>query len=200
MKKIVNIIIAIVLIGTSCGLGYLFLELQDRNDTIDNLEEEIETLESKTASLKKDLEERDYIIKTYETSSDENVIDKNETTKDNQEYSNLIPIDYKDILEKISQKESFILVATMTSCSHCISYKPILNDVLKENNIKAYEIDLQKQELSDRNDFVKEFNVSGTPTTLFFVKGEENKDSKLVGYQEENKIIISLKENHFISE
>ncbi len=199
MKKTINIIIAILLVIVSCGLGYFYFELQDRIDIIVKLEKKLEKKEEKINSLTEEIEEKNYIIETYESSTDKELVNDN-TSSSNTEYSNITKIDFNKMQEMIDNKETFVIVATMTSCSHCISYKPVFNDVLKKNNIKGYEIDLQEQESSIRNTFNNKYDVSGTPTTLFFINGEENKDSRIVGNQSKEQIITSLKENHFISE
>lgn len=197
MKKIINIIIAILLVGLSCGLGYFYFELQERDDIIDNLEEEIDSLVSKTTSLKKDIDEKNIIIKTYEDilgeKSNEVKIEINTS-----EYSNIKKINFDEVLKKSANKESFILIATMTSCSHCIEYKPIINEVLSKNNLFAYEIDLQEINSSDRKEFTNMYEVDGTPTTLFFINGKENTTNRLIGSKEEKDIKEALINNGFI--
>ena len=49
--------------------------------------------------------------------------------------NNLIKLDYKDIVNKIDNKESFVLCVSRTTCSHCQSYKPKLQKVANKYNI-----------------------------------------------------------------
>ena len=123
----------------------------------------------------------------------------NQNAKEN----NLILVTGEEILKKIDQKESFILVVTQDGCSHCEEYKPILNQVLTKNNIKAFELDLtklKKENTETRNSINKLFNISGTPTTIFINDGiEKTTINRLVGgggtY---NSIESSLKDRGFI--
>ena len=117
------------------------------------------------------------------------------------EDSYLIELTYKELEEKINKKESFVLVFTQTQCSHCHEYKPILKRTLAKKKFYAYEVvldNLSKQEKAKLNDIA---NVSGTPTTVFIIDGEEvNSSSRLVGIQQEDKIVNRLKYYGYIKE
>lgn len=110
------------------------------------------------------------------------------------EDSYLIELNYKELEKKINNKESFVLVYTQTTCSHCHEYKPILKRTLAKQEFYAYEIvldKLTKQERAKLNDIA---NVSGTPTTVFIKEGQEiNSSSRLVGIQTEDKLLYKLK-------
>lgn len=116
--------------------------------------------------------------------------------------NNLIEISGAELLQKIENKETFILVFSQTGCIHCQDYKPILNRVLTENNIKAYEINrtnLSKEDASIKNKIDELFHIDGTPMTLFINDGEEkttlNRISGSTNYTNLKKI---LKERGFI--
>ena len=90
--------------------------------------------------------------------------------------NNLIEIDGTELLKKLENKETFILVFTQTGCVHCSEYKPILNRLLTENNINAYELNttkLKEEDTEIKNEIEKLFNISGTPTTIFINEGSE---------------------------
>lgn len=112
----------------------------------------------------------------------------------NLEDSYLIELTYKELEEKINNKDSFVLVYTQTTCAHCHDYKPILKRTLAKVNLYAYEIvldKLNKEEKAKLNDIA---NVSGTPTTIFIKDGQEiNSSSRLVGIQQEEKLINKFK-------
>ena len=65
----------------------------------------------------------------------------------------LVELNYKELKTKLDKKESFILVITRTDCSHCAVYKPKLKEVLKDNNIIAYEIATDKLSAKDKAKF-----------------------------------------------
>lgn len=117
------------------------------------------------------------------------------------EDSYLIELTYKELEEKINKKESFVLVFTQSQCAHCHEYKPILKRTLAKKKFYAYEVvldNLSKQEKAKLNDIA---NVSGTPTTVFIIDGEEvNSSSRLVGIQQEDKIVNRLKYYGYIKE
>ena len=93
----------------------------------------------------------------------------------------------------------FILVVTRTDCSHCAVYKPKLKQVLKDYNIIGYEIATDKLSTKDKSAFNDIANVSGTPTTIFIVNGEEETTTnRLVGDVPTERIISRLKSQGYI--
>lgn len=116
--------------------------------------------------------------------------------------NNLIEIDGTELLKKLENKETFILVFTQTGCVHCSEYKPILNRVLTENNIKAYEINrnnLEKEEETIKNKVNELFNINGTPMTLFINDGEEKTTiNRISGSTNYTNLKNILKERGFI--
>lgn len=115
----------------------------------------------------------------------------------------MISITGEELLEKIENKETFILAFTQEGCSHCEEYKPVLNRVLTENDIYAYEVDLSKLRKNEStNNKVKQlFNVDGTPTTIFINDGEEKTTiNRLIGSSNYSSLVKKLKDRGFITE
>ncbi len=111
----------------------------------------------------------------------------------------LVELNYKELKTKLDKKESFILVITRTDCSHCAVYKPKLKEVLKDNNIIAYEIATDKLSAKDKAKFNDIANISGTPTTIFIVNGEEaTTTNRINGDVTTEKIINKLKSQGYI--
>ena len=50
-------------------------------------------------------------------------------------YSEPMIINYNEFQTKIENKESFVLFMWQTGCSHCETFKPTLNDVIKQKDI-----------------------------------------------------------------
>lgn len=113
---------------------------------------------------------------------------------------NLVRLSYDEIMEKIDNKESFILCISRTTCSHCNVYKPKLRKVANKYNIKIYYTDVDKYSKNDLKDF--SFKISfdgGTPTTLFIKNGEEKTTAtRIEGDISIEKIVDKLKKNGFI--
>ena len=106
----------------------------------------------------------------------------------------LIELSYKELEEKIKNKDSFMLIYTQSTCSHCHQFKPVLKKTLAKQNFYGYEIVIDKLETSDRAKLNDIANVSNTPTIVFIKDGEEiNSSSRLVGARSEEEIINKLK-------
>ena len=116
------------------------------------------------------------------------------------ENNNLIKLDYKDIVNKIDNKESFVLCVSRTTCSHCQSYKPKLQKVANKYNIKIYYTDIDTYNKDELNDFNSRITFDGgTPVTLFIKNGEEKTTAtRIIGDVSSEKIIDKLKKNDFI--
>ena len=111
----------------------------------------------------------------------------------------LIELNYKELKEKVDNKESFILVVTKTTCSYCAEYKPVLKEVLYENDIYAYYIEQDLLDNDERAKMNEIANVQETPTTIFIENGAESStQSRFKGNQPKAEIITKLKAMGYI--
>lgn len=86
----------------------------------------------------------------------------------------LIPIRYNELLEKMDNKDSFILLVSQSTCSHCASYKPKLTEIAKDHSVDIYYIDYDMENKDIQKEFLEKFNLSGaTPITMFIENGKE---------------------------
>ncbi len=113
---------------------------------------------------------------------------------------NLVRLSYDEIMEKIDNKESFILCISRTTCSHCNVYKPKLRKVANKYDIKIYYTDVDKYSKNDLKDFNSKISFDGgTPTTLFIKDGKEKTTAtRIEGDVSIEKIVDKLKKNGFI--
>ena len=111
---------------------------------------------------------------------------------------NLEKITHKEINEKIDNKDSFILVVSQSTCSHCASYKPKLKQIAQEYKTDIYYIDYDEEK--DEEKFLEEFDLDGaTPITLFFKDGEqESLLNRLEGDVSKETAIKKFKKMGFI--
>lgn len=112
-------------------------------------------------------------------------------------YSNILTVKLDKVRKMIEEKETFVLLISQTYCSHCIAFKPLYNQVLKDNKIIGYDLDLVTLSESDRLKFNELFEVTQTPTTLVFVNGEEQAE-KIVGVPIEKDLTEFLKKYSII--
>ncbi len=112
----------------------------------------------------------------------------------------LTNITYKEIQEKLNNKEDFILVISKSNCSHCATYKPKLTTIAKDYNIDIYYINYDLETKNDQKDLFKKLNFNkATPTTMFFRKGKETSlMDRLEGDLSSNKVIEKFKKMGFI--
>ena len=108
-------------------------------------------------------------------------------------------IKYKEVIKKIENDESFILVISQTDCSHCASYKPKIEKVANERKLNIHYIDVDLLNDKEYNEFKSYISFDGTPATVFIKNGEETSvATRINGDASIEKIEKKLKSNGFI--
>ena len=106
---------------------------------------------------------------------------------------------YDEVIEKIENKDDFVLLISQTTCTHCISYKPKLEEVANEYKINIYFIDVDLLDNEERDKFSSYINYSSTPVTVFLKNGVESTvANRINGDASKDKIEKKLKSNGFI--
>lgn len=201
MKKVITIVIICILCISTGILACVTYNLSEQNN---ELEEKIDDLKEKKKASGNDYSSN----KTNNSNESSNQKDNNvskeekneqETIKKTDSYSNIKEINLTKLESMLDNKETFILLISQTDCSHCIAFKPVLNSVLKDNKVQAYEIDMQKMTEEEYKSFVKIITIQGTPTTVFIKNGqEETTANRLIGSVSSDKIISRLKSTGYI--
>ena len=87
---------------------------------------------------------------------------------------NLISLNYHEITNKTKKKDSFILIVSRSTCSHCSEYKPKVESIAKKYNIDIYYIDFDLETKDNQEKFLDEYKLDGsTPITLFINNGKQ---------------------------
>lgn len=112
-------------------------------------------------------------------------------------------ISYSDYNTMVEDENTFILVVSREGCSYCESFRPIIDEVSKEEQIPVYIVDLatftedEATAFTESNSFLKRGDW-GTPTTLV-LKGTEVIDT-LAGYTEKDSLIEFFNETVVVPE
>ena len=107
-----------------------------------------------------------------------------------------------ELNKKVENKDSFIWVVSKSTCSHCASYKPKIETIVKEYGIDVYYIDFDDEDENTQKEFLDKFDLDGsTPITLFFKKGSEvSVLNRIEGDLPEEKVISTFKKMGFIED
>ena len=86
-------------------------------------------------------------------------------------------LSYDEYVEKIEDGDKFVLVIERATCSHCISYMPVVKKFARSKEVKIYYVDTNTftndewKTFEETNSFFESEDVKtngwGTPTTLF---------------------------------
>ena len=113
--------------------------------------------------------------------------------------SYLEEIKYDKLVEKINNKDSFVLLISQTICDHCKDYKPILRKVANDNKLVVYYIEFDLLTSDQKTKFKDLFVFDGTPVTVFVKNGvEETVAMRINGNSSIEKITAKFKSNGFI--
>ena len=105
---------------------------------------------------------------------------------------------YFEALTNVSKENTIVYLGSAT-CSWCNKFKPILEEIISENNLEVVYIDLStvsNEEYKKITNTVGKNNFSGTPTTLI-MNGNKVIDA-LQGYNEKEETVEFFKTNGFI--
>ena len=111
--------------------------------------------------------------------------------------SYLSEISYDEYKKLVDDKETFILEVMSDDCINCTKFSPKLEEVANEYEVTVYYMNAGKL----TEDQLDEFGVTGTPTVLFYIDGEEKTTSaRIIGNVSKEKIISKFTASDFIKE
>ncbi len=110
-------------------------------------------------------------------------------------------LEYDEFIEKIENKDSFVLFIGSATCQHCDVFKETIKSVIKNYQIKVYYIDIHKFSEQQSNKFKTYINFSATPTTVFIYDGDEKTTyNRINGNLSYDKVVSKLTKAGFIEE
>ncbi len=117
-------------------------------------------------------------------------------------YTTYEEVSFNTVLEMLDNKQSFILFIGSSNCSHCATYEPKLNSVIKEYQVKVYFIDVSKLSETENSKLNAKISYgNATPMTVFIKNGkEESSYNRIRGDQDRDVIISMFEKNGYIEE
>ena len=118
----------------------------------------------------------------------------------NPQKGKLISLNYKEITNKVKKEETFILLISRSTCSHCSEYKPKLESIAKKYNIDIYYIDYDLDTKENQDKLLDDYKLDGsTPITIFIKNGKQtNLFDRIEGDIEKETAISKFKKLGFI--
>ena len=113
----------------------------------------------------------------------------------NKTYQN---ITYNEIKEKINNGDNFIVLLWQTGCSHCESFEPKLNEIIKDLNLKVYGLNMAELSEEEYAIIKNKTFITGTPTTVYFKNGKY--EDSLIGDKSVENVLSFFKSNNIIKE
>lgn len=104
---------------------------------------------------------------------------KSEPEELKENYENIETISLADLEQKIVNKEDIYVLIASTSCYHCVTFEPIIDEVFAENNQTVYRINVLSLSTAESNRLRSYYYFKRTPT-LFSIK-DGYVDKELLG-------------------
>ena len=108
-------------------------------------------------------------------------------------------ISYKEFKKLVEKKESFPLVIGSSTCSACSMFRPTMEAFITKYNIDVKYIDISKLTEDENGEFSSMVGFKSTPTTIFYVDGEQTSTYyRIVGSEDMNTVIEAYKRMGYI--
>lgn len=107
-------------------------------------------------------------------------------------------IDYTKYTTMKEADEDYILYVGSSSCSHCQNFKPTLENIIKEYQLKVYYIDISTLTEKEYSVLSNDTKLQGTPTVVFVEDGVVQTSPKIVGSVSYAVALEKFKESGYI--
>ncbi|EJQ55059.1 thioredoxin [Bacillus mycoides] len=91
-------------------------------------------------------------------------------------------IDLKEYENHVNSNDDVYIYVYKTSCPSCQQLKPVINKLIKEENLKLKALNIE-EEKNYNESFLDKYKLNKTPTILHYKEGKEIK--RLEGYRPE---------------
>ena len=117
------------------------------------------------------------VANNYKTISDIKESQKSDAEDSIEEikYSNIKTLTLADFERKVLEKEDMVILISSTTCYHCITFEPTINEVLVEQNKNIYRINITAFTKEEDARFRTYYAYTIAPT-IFTVKGTISKE------------------------
>jgi len=95
-----------------------------------------------------------------------------------------------ELLVKLDNKESFILLQSQTWCGHCVKTKPIYEEIVKEYNLEVFYIEVDLLTEQEKATLNAHINYKNTPCTVLIKEGVEA--GRIRGFYNKENLIKEL--------
>ena len=118
------------------------------------------------------------------------------------QYTTYDEVSVDTVFQMQDDKESFILFIGSSTCSHCASFEPTLNQVIKKYQVKVYYLDVNQLTETENAKFNARISYgNSTPVTVFIKDGEEEGSyNRIRGDQDIDVIESMFRKNGYIEE
>lgn len=111
-------------------------------------------------------------------------------------------ISYEQLFSKLSNDDNFVFVVGQESCHNCVSFKVVMDKIIKEENITVYYVDSAKLKDDEELVLIGQFfaDKGQIYTPVMFVIEDGHLKNKQVGYKNYSVTKKFLIDNKIVEE
>lgn len=118
-----------------------------------------------------------------------------------EKYTTYVDMTYKELEQKLENKETFAFVIGRDGCSGCESYKVTMDKLIKEKQIPIYYLKTNNLTEEEYNKLSSLFYFQYTPTTIFIKDGEEKTTyDRIIGSVDAKVVIKKLEKYNLLGD
>lgn len=105
-------------------------------------------------------------------------------------FSKTVPtISSSEFYSKLDSQEDFVMIYGSETCSACISYKPVVGSVLKDDSYKdipVFYVEAEQLSADEKTTITEDLGIESTPTTFVVIDGEV--EEKIEGSVDKSRV------------
>ena len=107
-------------------------------------------------------------------------------------------INYEAYEHKFENKETFILYVGSKDCTHCQSFRPTLEKIVRDYRLDVFYLDVSTLNEEEYAKMENKTHLKGTPTVVFVEEGRVKTSPKIVGDLSYHDAVEIFKESGYI--
>lgn len=112
---------------------------------------------------------------------------------------NLISLNYTTYETKLENKDSFILYLGAKDCSHCQTFRPTLEKIMRKYRLEIFYLDVSTLTKEEYAKVENKTHLKGTPTVVFIEQGKLRTSPRIQGEMPYYEAVEIFKESGYIN-
>lgn len=110
-------------------------------------------------------------------------------------------LSYAEVLNKLENKDTFVIVFGSDTCSACANYEITMKNVINKNDVEIFYLNINALDKETYANMYSKFVVTSTPTTVFIKEGKETTTyDRIIGSADYKEVVKNLEKHGYIGD